>query len=88
MISLEDRIFELSKELSEKTSYNEEAIKFVINNDFYIVASHALIENDECVYNIVLYDNKNELVDSVYCNINLEDIEDIIIFLIEEYIQF
>lgn len=87
MISLEDRIFEFSRELSEKTSYNEDIIKFTVNDEFYIIASHVLIENDECVYNIVLYNNNEEIIDSVYCNINLEDIEDIIVYLVEEYIE-
>lgn len=87
MISLEDKIFNYSKELADIEDYRADyTSQLIINDDAFIKSNHEKIENDEWVYNIVLY-REDEIIDSIYCDRVQEEIEDIIIFLIEEYVE-
>lgn len=87
MISLEEEIFNYSNTIAEvkefDPSYN---LKLSINDKLFITANHIEIEDNEWVYNIALYD-EDELIDSIYCDKLQEELEDIIFFLIEEYIN-
>lgn len=87
MMSLEDKIFDFSKTLADIADYdNAYSLKLNINDNFFIKASHVVIENNEWLYNIILYENE-EIIDSIYCDRIQEELEDIIIFLIEEYVE-
>ncbi len=87
MISLEDEIFNYSNTLADVKDFNPDYnLKLNINDKFFITANHVKIEDNEWVYNIALY-NGEELIDSIYCNKLQEELEDIIFFLIEEYIN-
>ncbi len=87
MISLEDEIFNYSNVLADVKEYNPDYnLKLNINDKFFITSNHVEIEDNEWVYNIALY-NKDELIDSIYCDKLQEELEDIIFFLIEEYIS-
>ena len=85
-MSLEDKIFNYSKTLADMIDFNGDISQLNLKDNYFIIASHVKIENDEWLFNICLYDD-NELIDSVYCKGEQEDLEDIIIFLIEEYIK-
>ena len=87
MISLEDKIFNYSNTLADIVDYNKDySSQLSIKDNYFIKASHEMIENNEWVYNIVLYNN-DEIIDSIFCDRLQEELEDIIIFLIEEYIE-
>ena len=87
MISLEDKIFNYSNTLADIVDYNKDySSQLSIKDNYFIKASHEMIENNEWVYNIVLYNN-DEIIDSIFCDRVQEELEDIIIFLIEEYIE-
>lgn len=87
MISLEDEIFNYSNTLADVKDFSPDYIlKLNINDKFFITANHVEIEDNEWVYNIALY-NEDELIDSIYCDKLQEELEDIIFFLIEEYIS-
>ena len=87
MISLEDKIFNYSNILADTVDYNKDySSQLSIKDNYFIKASHEMIENNEWVYNIVLYNN-DEIIDSIFCDRVQEELEDIIIFLIEEYIE-
>ena len=87
MISLEDKIFNFSQALADIKDFdNDYSSQLSINESVLIKANHMKIENDEWVYNITLYKH-DEVVDSIYCDGVQEELEDIIIFLIEEYVE-
>ena len=87
MISLEDKIFNYSKELADIEEFNSDyTSQLNIKDNLFIKANHVKIENDEWVYNIILCSD-DEILDSIYCDRVQEELEDIVIFLIEEYVE-
>lgn len=87
MVSLEDKILSFSQKIVEMEDFNNDnSLLLNIKDNFFIKANHVKIENNEWVYNITLY-NDNEIIDSIYCDRVQEELEDIIIFLIEEYVE-
>ncbi len=87
MVSLEDKIFNFSQEIAGVLDFNNDySSQLDIKDSFFIKANHMKIENNEWVYNITLY-NDEEIIDSIYCDRVQEELEDIIIFLIEEYVE-
>lgn len=84
---LEDKIMDFAERLAINKIYDE-SLAYVLDIDdkYQIQANHQKIENDECVYLLTLYNKADEIeVDSIFCDIEKEQIEDMICFFVEEY---
>lgn len=84
---LEDKIFNFADEL-ESASDLEVGYKktLEINEEFQIKAEYIVDEDGELLYKMYIINTKDqEVIDSIYCELDADEIENVIYFFIEEY---
>lgn len=78
---------DFSDYLATVKSFDENfSCKVSVNSKLLIEAKHVIIENDELAYCIAICNKENnEIIDSIYSDVDIDSIDDAITFLVEEY---